>query len=236
MITVSIVSHGHGEMIKLLINQLLMINEIKLIIITFNLKENIEGFPVSSKIKYIYNKFKRGYGSNHNAAFGLASTDFFCVLNPDIVLLENPFAVLLNTIKTTNAKLVAPLVLSKNGIAEDSMRYSPTLLSLLRKLLIGDKGHFKNINNESIIYPDWVAGMFMLFDSEYFKFVGGFDESYYMYYEDVDICERIWMSGGQIVGDVSCKVIHDARRASRKNFVHMKWHLASMIRYLWRYR
>ena len=59
---------------------------------------------------------------------------------------------------------------------------------------------------------------------------------FFMYYEDVDICERIWKSENILVGDLSIRVIHDAQRASRKNFKHMLWHLSSMIRYLWRYR
>lgn len=42
---------------------------------------------------------------------------------------------------------------------------------------------------------DWVAGMFMLFRREAFRAVGGFDRAYLLYYEDVDICERLWRSG-----------------------------------------
>lgn len=151
-------------------------------------------------------------------------------------MIENPFSSLIRCLKTSNAKLVAPVVISKLGENEDSMRYSPTIKSLLKKLFFGDDGRYRHSSNEKTIYPDWVAGMFMLFDSTTYQSIGGFDESFFMYYEDVDICERIWKSKNTLAGDLSIRVIHDAQRASRKNFKHMLWHISSMIRYLWRYR
>ena len=236
MITVSIVSHGHGLIVPMLVNQLLSCSEISLIIITFNIPENVNLFPLDPKILYINNKKPKGYGSNHNAAFGKANSRYFCVLNPDIELIENPFPSLIRCLKISNAKLVAPTVISKLGEIEDSMRYSPTIKSLLKKLFFGDDGRHHYSSNENTIYPDWVAGMFMLFDSTTYQSIGGFDESFFMYYEDVDICERIRKSENILAGDLSISVIHDAQRASRKNFKHMLWHLSSMIRYLWRYR
>ena len=80
---------------------------------------------------------------------------------------------------------------------------------------------------------DWIAGMFMIIPRAVFSEVGGFDhERFFMYYEDVDICRRVRNLGYEIVYDPSQSVIHDAQRASRRSFQHMKWHLTSMFRYL----
>lgn len=49
--------------------------------------------------------------------------------------------------------------------------------------------------NEKIIYPDWVGGMFMLFRRETFAQLGGFDQRYFLYYEDVDLCARLNLQG-----------------------------------------
>lgn len=236
MIAASIVSHGHGKMVSDLMQQLLNYAEITKIIITFNIPEDLISYPKSPKIHYIHNAHPKGYGANHNAAYKWVDEQYFCVLNPDIELLENPFPSLIKSLSLEGVKLVAPLVISKAGEIEDSMRYSPTFKSLIRKFIFGEDGRYLIDFNNAPIYPNWVAGMFMLFDSKNFEKINGFDESFFMYYEDVDICERIWLAGGKVAGDIGSKVIHDARRASRKNLKHMRWHLVSMLRYLWRYR
>jgi hypothetical protein len=64
--------------------------------------------------------------------------------------------------------------------------------------------------------------------------VGGFDERFYMYYEDVDICRRLWGQGWSIVLQPAAVVIHDAQRASHRRLRHMRWHAASALRYLLR--
>jgi GT2 family glycosyltransferase len=62
--------------------------------------------------------------------------------------------------------------------------------------------------------------------------VRGYDEGYFMYLEDADICHRLWLSGGKVVVCTSTEVVHDARRATLKSARHMRWHAASLLRYL----
>ena len=75
----------------------------------------------------------------------------------------------------------------------------------------------------------------MLFDSEAFRALKGFDERFFLYYEDVDICARVWQSGAMAVGYAAATITHDARRASRREWQHMRWHAQSMARYFWKY-
>jgi N-acetylglucosaminyl-diphospho-decaprenol L-rhamnosyltransferase len=74
--------------------------------------------------------------------------------------------------------------------------------------------------------------MFMLFKADAYRNLGGFDERYYMYYEDVDICTRAWSTGLSVLACNTIKVVHDAQRASHQNPQHLIWHLRSMARYL----
>jgi GT2 family glycosyltransferase len=73
--------------------------------------------------------------------------------------------------------------------------------------------------------------MFMLLDSKAFRTLGGFDERFFLYYEDVDLCCRIRLAGCSLTICPAVNVVHDARRASHRNLRFMKWHLASMIRF-----
>lgn len=229
-IAVSIVSHGHGAMLNSLIEQLASFKEVNQIILTINIPEGLE--PIAcEKLEIIKNESPKGFGTNHNAAFHYCRSDYYCVLNPDIEFTENPFSALLQTIKNPNVGIVAPAVVNKQGFIEDSARRFPTLFRLLKRQAgISDAYRFNLASNKFAV--DWVAGMFILFPMAFYKALGGFDESYYMYCEDVDICQRTWLAGRKVVLNPKVSVIHDARRASRKNLKHLRWHLYSMYLFL----
>ncbi len=74
--------------------------------------------------------------------------------------------------------------------------------------------------------------MFMLFRSETYRAAGGFDEAYFLYYEDVDLCRRLRAAGKSIVYQPEAEVVHEARRASRRQPRLALHHLKSMLRFL----
>ncbi len=231
-ITVSIVSHGHGRMVSSLIESLqARCPEVCEVIITQNVADSAQ-LPELPGLRLIDNRRPKGFGANHNNAFKQSRTPFFCVMNPDITLTENPFPPLLTTLRRTRAALTAPIAVSPSGEIEDNLRRFPTFGSLLSKLMAGEKGRYPFRAGQRIIHPDWVAGMFMLFRRQAFQAVGGFDERYFLYYEDVDICARLWRAGLHVTATSEARVIHDARRASHSNLQHLRWHLGSAARYL----
>lgn len=231
MITVSIVSHGHGEMVDRLIEQLRKIESVSQIILTLNIPQLIK-INNNEKITIIQNEMPFGFGANHNNAFKLCTQPFFCVLNPDIELVEDPFPTLLDSIKQQSLNLVAPIIVNSSGAIEDSARTFPTWSSLLKKLFFSFEGRWPLDLKKSVNYPDWVAGMFMLFTSTGYKEIEGFDTNYFLYYEDVDICRRLRVRGYQVGLCTTVKAIHDAQRTSRRKIKFLIWHLKSMVRFL----
>ena len=231
MIAVSIVSHGHGIMLESLIAQLNTFPLISQILITFNIPESFD-YKQFKSIEIINNISPKGFGANHNSAFSMCSQPFFCVLNPDIEFLYDPFPELLRCSQVYNDSLLAPIIISPSGVVDDSARIFPTLSGLLNKLFFAKNGTWSLELDKSVNYPDWVAGMFMMFDSDIFLKIKGFDEKYYLYYEDVDICRRIKSCGYRLGLCTGVKVIHNARRSSRTNIKFMLWHLRSMFRFL----
>lgn len=230
MITVSIVSHGHGDMVSELIERLSGFDEVEKIFLTRNILEPVR-YNHSDKLVIFDNASPTGFAANHNAAFHHCCNPYFCVLNPDIELSENPFPHLLNCIANHQAALAAPLVFTPKLEVEDSFRYFPTPFSLLQKALKISDGRCYVKSGAKDFFPDWIAGMFMLFDSRVFKAIGGFDPAFYLYYEDVDICARLWKRGYTVVACPSVRIIHSAQRASHRKFRYALWHLASMSRY-----
>lgn len=181
------------------------------------------------------NATPKGFGTNHNAAFKYCDTPFYCVLNPDVILREDSFSNLLACLKKNDAAVAGPLVISSTGLQEDSWRKFPTAFTLFLKALGKDVTIIKRAGEQTAIFPDWVAGMCMLFKSSSYRAVNGFDERLFLYYEDVDICARLCMLDHIIVACPVATVIHNAQRASRRKWNHMRWHISSMTKYLARY-
>ncbi|MEO6421665.1 MAG: glycosyltransferase family 2 protein [Candidatus Nitrotoga sp.] len=233
-ISISIVSHAQIHLIECLLQDInchcsdLLIE----LILTINLNETLPftldnfSFP----IKVIRNPIPMGFSTNHNQAFTYAAGRFFCVMNPDVRLNENPFKALLACLQDSKVGVAAPLVLSTSGTIEDSARRFPTPLKIFCKALGGCKGSDYPVT-VTRIFPDWVGGMFMLFPRDVFKKLGGFDQRYFLYYEDVDLCARLRLKGYEVAMCPEAKVIHLARRSSHHSFKYLNWHLQSMMRF-----
>lgn len=181
------------------------------------------------------NEHPMGFAANQNQAFQACAQTFFGVVNPDVRLPADPFPSLLQAFDDPTVGLVVPTVLSPAGAEEDSVRQFPTISGLLNKALTGDKGRIQRLASDQPHSVDWAAGMFMLFRAQAFRDVGGFDERFFMYYEDVDICARLWKAGWRVVHQPQAYVVHDAQRASRRDRQYMTWHAASMARYFWKH-
>ncbi len=219
------------------------------VVVTRNLPERWQ--PVcahpSATLETIDNPQPRGFGANHNAAFARCASEWFLVANPDLRLPADPLPALLAA-AAPGVGLVAPLVREPDGSIADSARTLPTPAALLRRYLPAglagtasrtapatapQPGSGESLQPASGEAPQWYAGMFLAIRSEAFESIGGFDERYHLYCEDVDLCARLRLAGWQLRQAQGAVVVHDARRASRRSLRHLGWHLASMAR-LWR--
>jgi N-acetylglucosaminyl-diphospho-decaprenol L-rhamnosyltransferase len=235
-VLLSVVSHQQAD----LVFQLLMdiqhycLHKDMEVMVTINIKEKIPFKPddFDFKLRVFQNDHSRGFGANHNAAFKMGGSNFFCILNPDIRLSQDPFPLLIDKASDRKTGVVAPLIKNNENGIEDSARRLPTPLRLLRRILTAPKSDRLDypIGQESIS-PDWVAGIFMLFPSPVFAEMNGFDERYFLYLEDADLCCRLKLAGYKIMLDPRVSVIHNARRDSHKSRPYLRWHVQSAARF-----
>lgn len=231
-LVISVVSHGHGAMIGDLLQGLSRCSEPDFtVVLTRNLPE-ADGFSRSSlpfPLVEIVNEAPQGFGANHNAAFRRLKSRYFCVLNPDIRVHDNPFPSLIETLNQPGIGLVAPRIVGPGGESQDSARRFLSPWELARRILFRASRRGPERMGEK---PDWVAGMFMLFRSETYDRLSGFDPRYFMYCEDADICVRLRRLGLGIALVPEVQAIHDARRASHRSFRHLYWHVKSLLRFM----
>lgn len=233
-VTLSIVSHGQGALVCNLLKDISLGTDVNYrIILTLNISED-ESFLdefADLPLTIIRNRKVKGFGANHNAAFRRCDSVFFAIVNPDIR--ANPLSIrpLLDLLAAPDIGACGPAVFSASGVLEDSARFFPTFSRLFWRRVRKVRNLDYRLSN-SPLPVDWIAGMFVVVKSTAFADIGGFDERYFMYLEDTDLCRRLRLKGFQVVLQPAAAVVHDAQRASRKSFRHLLWHCQSALRFL----
>lgn len=232
-ITVSIVSHGQAGLVSTLLRDLANVPQVARVLVTVNFPEGSFEVPwnLDGRIDFIRNQARQGFAQNHNVAFARCRTTFFCVLNPDMRLPENPFPALLRHLVDPKVAFAAPLIKNPAGGVEDSARYYPTPVGLLLRLARLHDGRYPLGDDAEACRPEWVAGMFMLFRSETYRAAGGFDEGFFLYCEDIDLCARLRQAGYDFILSRRTFAVHDARRHSRRDLRYGLLHLRSIARF-----
>lgn len=234
MITLSVVSHGQGQFILNLLKDITQGLDVTYeIILTLNIPED-EYFLkeyASLPLNVIRNISIKGFGANHNAAYAQSRGKCFAIVNPDIRFQSLLLDPLLKTIAIEGVGACGPAVYSSDEKLEDSARNFPTVWSFFKRKFLRTKSP-DYVWQQTPIQVDWLAGMFVVFNREAFEKIGGFDERYFMYLEDTDICRRLSLAGWRVLLQPSSKVIHDAQRSSRRSLQHLFWHLGSAFRFL----
>jgi N-acetylglucosaminyl-diphospho-decaprenol L-rhamnosyltransferase len=233
-VTISIVSHNQFAMVSSLLDQLsINAHYISRVIITHNVKfhEKIDEEKYSFEVINLQNNSPLGFGENHNNAFQYCKTSFFCVMNPDIEIIDDPFTVLISCLNDSSIAVVAPLITNAEGVREDNARFFPTPFKIVNKVFFKKYDYYPINKDKEVDFPDWVAGMFLLFSANKYNDLNGFDKKYFLYYEDVDICTRIWRGGDKVAFTSRVSAIHNARRASHNDIQFLKFHITSALRF-----
>ena len=243
--SLSIVSHGHGSILIRLLDSLVPLvgvnrNDIE-VILTMNVPEPdlmcaLGGRSWPFELKLIHNVRPQGFGTNHNQAFQQTQGQWFGVINPDIIWLDTASVhcgifELLDFVPLS-VGVVAPAQVDMQGKPQDSLRKLVTPKSaVLRTIQRWVGGHASAGVAVSAPTADWVNAACLIFRSDVYGALGGFDERYFMYCEDTDLCLRLQLAG-YTIKDEEFEVIHDAQRNSLHQPRHMWWHFISLLR-LW---
>jgi GT2 family glycosyltransferase len=236
LITLSIVSHGDANKIDHLLGSIQehepATSRFQLII-TDNLGNELPDFNPSSwgSLQILRNEKPVGFAQNHNRAFGHANGKYFVVLNPDLIFEQAVFDGLISRLHEQQVDMIAPGIVDKAGVVQDSYRGLPTPMEIIRRRLPGYRFQPHGPDLDGLIHPDWIAAMFWLMPSRVYQLLGGMDEKFRLYFEDVDFCARARIKGMKFVVDTRLTVRHDAQRSSRRNLYYLFLHGQSAMRF-----
>jgi len=157
------------------------------------------------KIKIIINKENKGFGSANNQGAKLAKGEYLFFLNSDTVIKNN---ILIEFYKflseNKNIGVAAPKLFLKDG-NEQPFAFGgyPKILNLILEKFKA-RPIYQNIPFE----VDWVSGAALIIKREIFEKIGGFDENFFMYFEDIDLCKRVKELGYKIVVNPKISLTH----------------------------
>lgn len=193
----------------------------------------------NEKIVYIKSEGNFGFGYGHNLAIQqyAKASDFFLICNPDIAFEANEFEKLLNFAAKSDAGLFLPRIFKGDGVDQHGARLLPTPMNLFARRFSPAFGEKLDQNyllkkfsiNKPIFAPNLI-GCFMLFASHALLDLGGFDERFFMYMEDVDLSRRCYEKYGAVYYPLA-HVIHLHEQGSYKNKTLLKAHLKSAYQY-----
>lgn len=164
------------------------------------------------KINYILNKENIGFSKSNNQALGKIKNEYILILNPDTKIFPGVLSYMLNYIKDNSdvGAATCRVELESGKIDWGSHRGFPTPLASFFYYFLSDD-RFYHLSFKDMTKPhevDSITGAFFLTKKSVLDKVGLFDEDYFMYGEDLDLCFRIKKAGYKIMFIPAVKIIH----------------------------
>jgi GT2 family glycosyltransferase len=199
-------------------------------------------------VNYVPRQVNPGFGAGVNYASRLATASRFLILNPDVEL-RGPVVQRLDACLESHADvaIVGGLIREARGTIQPSARRFPEAstafggrTSLLTRISPGNPLTRRNLapsgSLDCAVGVDWVTGAFMMIRADVFRALGGFDERFFMYWEDSDFCLRARSAGWKTMYEPRAEAMHLTGRSRRHAPVRamVAFHV-SAFRHYWKH-
>jgi N-acetylglucosaminyl-diphospho-decaprenol L-rhamnosyltransferase len=185
-----------------------------------------------------------GYGAGVNFGVAALDTELVLALNPDTYFLRND----MDTVRAWFASrprvgVVGLKLINPDGSLQYSARRFYSLADILaRRTPLGRWRPLRRLERSHLLQrkwrggpfeADWVMGTGFVVRRSAFDQVGRMDEGYFLYFEEVDLCARMWVNGWKVFALPDVELVHDHQRASTAGVLSFsgKTHLRSMVRF-----
>jgi N-acetylglucosaminyl-diphospho-decaprenol L-rhamnosyltransferase len=241
----SIVSHGHYDLIASndWLKQIGSKRDVRIVIKDNLGQSELAIFCNENQISYLKPNGTKGFGENNNEIHRylvlneiVEPDGWFLLVNPDVLIEPGYFSMLTDYLLSTDHHFYTPNLFKRKGYDEydNSLRYFPKFRDLISAFSRKPITKFYNkdaLEDGAVI--DWGSAAFLCVRSAKYELIGGFDERYFMYYEDVDLCMRLKQIGVDLRFLKSIKAVHIGHFSNRNLFSkHFLWYLKSLFLFL----
>jgi len=185
-----------------------------------------EKFP---HINLIVNKTNLGFSKANNIALKASKGKFILLINPDTIVSENTITKMVEFLNVhPNAGLAGCKILNPDGSLQLACRRSfpgpwtsfckvTGLSTLFPKSKLFARYNLTYLDEDSTHEVDAISGSFMMMKREVYEKVGGFDEQFFMYGEDLDLCYRVQQSGYKVYYYPGIQIIHYKGESTKRS-------------------
>ncbi len=184
-----------------------------------------------------------GFGFGHNYNLLNADEKYFLIFNPDIIVTKEDLYNMVTVMENDESiALLVPKVLNEDGSIQHLMRRRVTVFdyalrfipfNFVKKLFAKRLATYecRDIPQDRLVDINMGSGCFMLIRGDIYKEINGFDERYFMYFEDTDLCLMLKRRNRRVVYTPFSFVVHFYERGSHKNWKLFKIFIKSMVKF-----
>ena len=229
-LSVIIVSYNSRFFLELCLRSLKdSLNKIKSEIIVVDNNSNDDTIDVIesffSEVILIRNKYNVGFSCANNLAVKMAKGKNICFLNPDTVVPEDLFHKIIDFKKSiNNVGIIGCKMIDGQGVfLPESKRNLPHTSMVIKRFLGLKNDYYSDKQSEDAIGKvDVLCGAIMFMDKQVFEEIGGFDEKYFMFGEDIDLSYKILKKGLRNYYYGGSSIIHYKGESISKNSKYYK--------------
>lgn len=207
----------------------------------------------SPEVKFIQNEKNLGMGAGNNTGIKKAQGDYIVVMNPDTIAMPDTFISLFKYMEANlEVGVVGPKQLNPDKSVQHSCyRWYGFLTPIFRRTPLGklkfaqkdlDRFLMNDFACDKIKKVNWLLGSFLFCRKEALNEAGLFDERFFLYFEDTDLCRRFWQRGWKVVYNPEANIIHNHNRQSAKVAWYKfftsrttRQHIISWVKYLFKW-
>jgi GT2 family glycosyltransferase len=244
-ITASIVLYqNRAELVEKTIDSFLNTNlNVRLYLIDHSPTTDLARLSNDSRVEYISNPGNPGFGAGHNVAIREAAeiSSYHAIINPDIYYNAGVIEATLKLMKQyPRIGTAMPKVLYPDGKTQYLAKLLPTPLDfIVRRFIpsnrirnkIDERFELRQSGYNRLFNVPFLSGCFLVFRMEAILKIGLFDESIFLYTEDIDISRRMIMAGYRCVFFPKVAVYHNHEKKSFSNINTFKIYLKSAVYY-----
>lgn len=212
------------------------------------LRASLQDFP---NVRIVETPGNNGFGYGYNKGSRYAEGTYLLINNPDKRLEPTGVEQLVQEMeKDPTIGILGPKLIHPDGTRRLSIRRDPRLIDLIsRRSIAGkvfdsalDRYLMLSADTEKVQDVDWVVGGCFMIKREFFKELGGFDERFFLFFEDADLCRRCRVHNKRVVYFPRVQALDRPRRLSGESFWDListrvgRIHMVSALKYFWKWR
>lgn len=162
-------------------------------------------------VKIIENKANLGFAKANNIGLKYATSDYIIFMNSDIELLDKSILKMVDYLKNnSNIGLIGPKFLNPDLTPQASVFPPQTATNAFREFWLGQKNAYSKYlpETQKPVEVAYISGGCIAASKKFFQKIGCWNEKYFFYFEDMDLCREVKKTGKKIVFYPECQIIH----------------------------